>query len=292
MFSLVLASVLNWGAAPLMAQDQPAEETPAEKPAEQKLFPDSGLEAAVRAEVFEKRYNEEPLTIDDVKKISRVVGVGKEIKSLQGLEHCAAIMLIDLSDNQVSDLSPLAGLKKLQSVTLANNKITDLQPLAELTAMQLLDVADNEIESLEAVKKMANLRSLWVANNNLKTLEPIAGLEKIWSLDVAGNELVDIGPVSKLKWLTNLDIDRNAIESLEPLRPLTELDILLLRNNKITDLGVLVEMCRQDAEGDKRFAPYLRLYLEGNPLNEKATAEQIPALKEIGVKVFLETPTP
>ncbi|MEO8270613.1 MAG: hypothetical protein ABI557_12900, partial [Aureliella sp.] len=55
------------------------------------LFPDKGLEAAVRYEVFAKRYNQEPLTAEDVKNISKVEGKGKDIKSLQGLENCVAV---------------------------------------------------------------------------------------------------------------------------------------------------------------------------------------------------------
>ena len=261
----------------IWAQDQPAG-----------LFPDAGLEAAVRAEVFEKRYNTEPLTVDDVKKISRVIGVGKNIQSLEGMQHCASVMLIDLGDNQITDLTPLAGLKKLQSVTLSKNKIKDVQPLAELTAIQLLDIADNEVESLDAVKKMSNLRSLWLPNNKVKSLQPLAELPKIWSLDVAGNGLTDIAPVGNLKWLTNLDLDRNSVESIEPLKGLTELDILLVRENKIQDLAVLVDMCRKDSEGAKRFAPYLRLYLRGNPLNDKAQTEQLSALEDIGVRVSMD----
>src|SRR6056297_1953049 len=83
------------------AEKKAAEEAAKAKEAEEKkkadkLFPDPGLEAAVRAEVFEKRYNDEPLTKEDVQNISRVVGRGKEIKSLAGLQHCHAVMLIDL----------------------------------------------------------------------------------------------------------------------------------------------------------------------------------------------------
>ena len=37
-------------------------------------FPDKALEEAVRREVFEKRYNKQPITKDDVANISRVVG--------------------------------------------------------------------------------------------------------------------------------------------------------------------------------------------------------------------------
>ena len=111
-------------------------------------FPDKALEEAVRREVFEKRYNKQPITKDDVANISRVVGTGLKIKNLEGLQHCRALMLIDLRDNEIADLKPIAQLKRLQSVTLAGNKIKDIKPLADLVAMQLLDLSRNEVLSL------------------------------------------------------------------------------------------------------------------------------------------------
>ncbi len=57
---------------------------------------------------------------------------------------------------------------------------------------------------------------------------------------------------------------------------------------KVTDLTPLVKSCEADAAGPKRFAPYLRLYLGGNPLSDAAKKDQIAALKKIGVRVFEE----
>jgi internalin A len=276
---------LSWQCA-LVAQDPPPAETPAaEAPATEaapepaKVFPDPGLEAAVRAQVFAKRYNTEPLTVEDVKNISRVDGAKKGIKSLEGLQHCTAVMSINFAENEIEDLGPVAGLVNLQSINLAKNKISDIKPLEGLIKTQLLDISGNRVASLEPVVKMSNLRSLYVADNKIQSLEPVAGLAKIWTLDAAGNGLSDIAPVGKLAWLTTLDLDRNQIESLEALRPLTELNLVLLRENKIKDVGVLVEMCQQDAGGDKRFAPYLRLYLRGNPLGEAALGSQLEQLR-------------
>ena len=82
------------------------------------LIPDKNLEAAVRREVFEKRYNTDPLTADDVKNISQVVGKGKGIKSLEGLQNCKSLMKIDLEKNEIVDLSPIKDLKLLQSIDL------------------------------------------------------------------------------------------------------------------------------------------------------------------------------
>ena len=60
----------------------------------QELFPDKALEKVVRSYVFDKRYNEEPITEEDVKFLSVIKGVGKGIKSLQGLEKCLSLIHI------------------------------------------------------------------------------------------------------------------------------------------------------------------------------------------------------
>jgi hypothetical protein len=66
---------------------------------------------------------------------------------------------------------------------------------------------------------------------------------------------------------------------------MTDLRLLMLERNKIADLAPLVALCKADAEGEKRFAPYLELYLAGNPLSDAAKNAQLKALKDIGVRV-------
>jgi hypothetical protein len=46
-----------------------------------------------------------------------------------------------------------------------------------------------------------------------------------------------------------------------------------------------VKWAKADADKDKRFAPYLRLYLAGNPLSDDARTKQVPELKKIGVRL-------
>lgn len=91
-----------------MKEEKKEDKKPEEKPVVKSVFPDKALESAVRAEVFAKRHNDEPITAEDVAKISRVVGTGKGIQSLEGLQHCKSLMLIDLADNKIEDLSPIA----------------------------------------------------------------------------------------------------------------------------------------------------------------------------------------
>jgi hypothetical protein len=46
-----------------------------------------------------------------------------------------------------------------------------------------------------------------------------------------------------------------------------------------------VAWAKADAAGPQQFAPYLELYLAGNPLSEKARTEQLAALKALKVRV-------
>lgn len=256
----------------------------------QDLFPDKALEAAVRAEVFAKRYNQDPLTVDDVKTISQVVGKGKGITNLEGLQHCAALMLIDLENNQISDLTPIKDLKLVQSLTLSGNKLESIAALENYTKLQYLDVARNAIKDIGPITKMENMRSLYLSQNQIESLAPVAGLKKVWTLYVAGNPVADFAPVSQLKWLSSFDAKGCNISDLSFLKPLTELSYVMLAENKISDLTVLVEMAQADAAGAKRFAPFWRLYLYGNPFSDAANQQQIPALKAAGSKVFTEKP--
>jgi len=55
-------------------------------------------------------------------------------------------------------------------------------------------------------------------------------------------------------------------------------------------LSPLVALAKKDAEGEQRLAPFLQLYLEGNPLSEPARTKQVEALKGFGVRVHLTRP--
>jgi Leucine-rich repeat (LRR) protein len=253
------------------------------------LFPDKQLEAVVRKYVFEKRDNNEPLNEKDVENISTIEGKRAGIKSLQGLEKCFSLALLDLEGNEVEDISQLKELTNLQSLNLAHNKIADIGPLSELTGLQYLHLAHNQVTDLKPLAKMTNMRSLYLSNNQIKDLSPLEPLNKIWSLYLDGNQLTDISVLSQLKDLSSLDLRGNGISDIGPLGGLTELRYLFLQQNKISDLSVLVEMARKDREEKHdRFALFWRIYLADNPLSEEARTKQLEALKATGSRVILE----
>ena len=76
----------------------------------------------------------------------------------------------------------------------------------------------------------------------------------------------------------------NEVTDLAPLKGFTELKYLFINDNKVTDLAVLVEMAKADSEGQKRFSPFWKIYVSGNPLADGANA-QLETLKSLGARI-------
>ena len=230
------------------------------------LFVDKALEAAVRQQVFSKRSSKEPLTADDVKRVSTVRASGKKIRNLKGLEACKALASLELPGNEIEDISPLAGLERLQLLDLSGNQIRNLGPLEKVNALQYLNMESNEVEDLSPLAGLVNMRSLYLSDNRIAELRPLTKLEKLWSLYLSGNRIENLSHLSNLKGVKNLDLSKNKVKDLLPLAGMNSLRMLFLQGNRIEDLAPILEAARKDAVKTRRYAPYLRLWLKGNPI--------------------------
>lgn len=281
-----IALLIGVGSLPLRAADEAkSDDTKKEAAA---IFPDKALEKAVRHQVFSKRDNDEPITAEDVADVAIIEGSGFGIKDLSGLEFCKKVALINLSDNQITDVGPLVGLKRLQSLDLSKNQIKSIEPLATNTALQYLDVSFNRIKQLDPITGLTNMATLLVSHNDVSDITPVFGLPKLHSLHVDGNRIKKLDGIGELKRLDLFGAGSNRISDLTPLEGLTDLRMVLLEDNRLTDLQPLVDMAGKDAEGDRRFAPFLQLYLKGNDLSSKRAQEQLEKLRGFGVRVHLE----
>jgi len=251
------------------------------------LILDKNLEAAVR-DVLKKTDAKKPLTAEDLKDVYILKSRGKEITTLSGLEKCTNLASLDLSNNAVKDLKPLADLKNLQSLDLSINRIKDVTPLGKLVKLQYLKLDGNKIENIGGLKDLKKLSALYLSKNRIKSLKPLSGMAKLSSLYLDGNRIGDISPLKKLKWLSSLDLTDNFITNVTPLSGMTELRYTMLNKNRIADISPLVIMAIKDSEGDRRFAPYWNLYLAGNPLSDSSKTAHLAELKKIGVRVSMK----
>ena len=141
----------------------------------------------------------------------------RRIAELTGIEHAVNLIELDLSSNEISNLSPLADLTALTSINLNNNEISDASPLATLTELTHLHLHDNRISDVSALAVLTALTELYLGANLLSTVSPLTGLTALRRLDLSSNEISDLSPLSDLTALNSLRCEANFISDISPL---------------------------------------------------------------------------
>ena len=73
---------------------------------------------------------------------------------------------------QLTDLTPLAGLKKVEVLGLYNNNLTDVGALAGLTQLKELYLNFNNLTDVSALARLTQLKYLFLQDNpNLTKIE-------------------------------------------------------------------------------------------------------------------------
>ncbi|MFN6049980.1 MAG: leucine-rich repeat domain-containing protein, partial [Planctomycetia bacterium] len=127
------------------------------------------------------------------------------------------------------------------------------------------------------------LSAIYAGNNKIADISAVKGLRKLASLSVKKNQIRDLKPLLEITRISTLDISDNQIEDLSGLAKQTDLRLLIAERNKIADLKAVVDWCKADNASQRRFAPFLRIYLAGNPLGADAN-KQLDELKSMGVR--------
>lgn len=102
-----------------------------------------------------------------MKDLSRLNLWGNRIEDLTPLAALPNLEWVDLRDNAISDVGPLARKEKLSKLFLAENRIADVASLEALLALEWLVLDANEIESIEPLTELPKLLNLSVTNNRV-----------------------------------------------------------------------------------------------------------------------------
>jgi Leucine-rich repeat (LRR) protein len=90
-----------------------------------------------------------------------------DINDLDGVQYCIHATTIDVSNNRISDLSPLTGLSNLEE----------------------LNLSDNQIGYIDGLSNLIGLRSVSLSNNLIEDISPLFELEKLEYVDISGNKI-------------------------------------------------------------------------------------------------------
>jgi len=107
-----------------------------------------------------------------------------EIEFLDGIEACRYVRVVDLSNNNLTDLSDMRDLHQVERLYVANNHIGLIDPLSNLTVLQVLDISFNDVDDLSPLFELSHLSYLNVMGNRI----PAWQLEK---LQLKGVTIID-----------------------------------------------------------------------------------------------------
>lgn len=81
-----------------------------------------------------------------------------------------SLEMLNVRDNSICDISPLANMANMQVLNIANNNITDLGPLASMAKLRMLDFHSNFVGSVQPIKGLGNLRDITSYDNPVDPL--------------------------------------------------------------------------------------------------------------------------
>ena len=260
--------------AMIYALDFPGEQVdspsqPDQPPGTVVRIPDTNLRAVI-AEELGKSPNA-PIIVEDMERLRRLEAQNRGIKDLTGLQFATNLRSLYLGEwwhgtgNQISDLSPIAGLINLQKLWISNNPISDLTPVSGLTNLTVLVLNKTLVSDLSPVSGLTNLTRLSPGGSYISDLSPIAGLINLEDLyfpggpddhnisDLSplaglinlkfiaswGHTISDLSPIAGLTKLERIDFCGGNISDISPLAGLTGLKELYLRSEKISDISPL-----------------------------------------------------
>ena len=215
--------------------------------------------------------NDKYITKMALRKSSSLALQNKNLTSdtLSGLDIFYNISVIDLSDNNITNVSVLTNFKRLYSINLSNNKVTDVSALKDLENLGSINLSGNN--NVNGYEQLDNLYQINLSNTNLSALNNISNNERLSQLDLSNNTQLDYNSLklpknisylvldntnfknnnlSNLKNLYSLSIKNNGLKNLDSLRNIKSLTSLDVSNNEITNFSALTEIFGKSDDED------------------------------------------
>jgi GTPase SAR1 family protein len=165
-----------------------------------------------------------------------------QVSDISPLASLTSLTALDLSDNQLSDISPLASLTSLTALDLSGNQLSDISPLASLTSLTELYLYNNQLSDISPLASLTSLTELYLYNNQLSDISLLASLTSLTTLELGANQLSDITPLASLTGLTSLALSRNQLSDISPLASLANLTRLGISRNQLSDISPLASL--------------------------------------------------
>lgn len=103
----------------------------------------------------------------------------------------------ELSSSDLNDLDGVQFCRHARTIDVSDNRITDLTPLIGLNDLEELNLSDNQVGIIDELSYLKGLKSLVLSNNYIEDISPLFELENLEYVELSGNK-IDIEQINKL----------------------------------------------------------------------------------------------
>jgi hypothetical protein len=258
------------------------------KSSDEIIFKDKNLEIALG-----KFYEcEPPFTKEKANELSQIKDFliinSADISDLEGLQYFDNLIGINLSSNELDNLSVLPKMKKLFQIVISYNSVKRndfeniLNNMGRINELNTIYLRNNEISSINFLNRIGNINKyldIYMEENTINDISVLKYAVNLQTLDLSDNCITDVSALKDLKHLIyNLNLQDNCIIDYKPIKPILDKiyedrgwDGVISRYDYYTnpvDIGV---------NGKNIKFPYLTAYYK-----YQAYVEAIPLFKALG----------
>ena len=169
------------------------------------------------------------------------IGKDSKVSDLRPVSKLSNLVSLDISGQEISDLSPLAGLSKLNRLTLKNcPNVGSLDAIAGLKEMSRISLIGTRVSDLSPLRGFPNLIHLTLQNSaHISDFSPLGDLARIEELNLQNcRQITDLSPLGGASSLESLWIyDCRGLSDFSALKNLSQLKRLGIA--RVSDLSPL-----------------------------------------------------
>ncbi len=212
-------------------------------------FASASIEWAVR-EQLGKPYG--AITREDLSQVYSLILCGREIYAdfnqfiIHGQSLCYGKDTLR-GYGDVSTLEDIPFMPNLRTLALCNQQITDLSPLAG-TNLQFLALHGNQIEDVSPLASCPQLLNVYLSNNPISDFSPLAACSMLWRLNVGATKITDLSSFSDFPALIDLGaLDCPRLSDISAAMEMEQLSTLHLRPVSAAQLQVVAQLTHLDS---------------------------------------------
>jgi Leucine-rich repeat (LRR) protein len=149
-------------------------------------------------------------------------GTNEEVDFLRPIPPGEEVV-IDFSNQEVDDAQLISLIESgeipynVTNLNLSENLLTDASPLSSLVHLRILDIGGNSILNIAPLAGLRGLTSLNLWRNGIHDITPLEGLTNLTWLRLQNNMITDLSPLAELTYLEFVDPSLNPITDFTPV---------------------------------------------------------------------------